>query len=133
MTGGADGLAVTQERRMRAAAARRTTMLREEAARLRDEVTRLHAEIDRQRDYIKAQDVIILEDREKAARQVEGITSALLEMTVNRDQMANALRVTSMEHQRLLRSTTWRITAPLRWAVSHIPTSVRRLIRRGSR
>ncbi|MFC7556012.1 hypothetical protein ACFQU7_32955 [Pseudoroseomonas wenyumeiae] len=71
MTGGADGLAVTQERRMRAAAARRTAMLREEAVQLRNEVTRLHAEIDRQRDYIKAQDVTILENRQEAARQVE--------------------------------------------------------------
>ena len=138
MTGRLDSLALTQERRVRAAAARRTAMLREESARLRDEavwlrneVTRLHAEIDRQRDYIATQAVARQDERQEAERKVEEVNAALREMTADRDRMEEAWRMSAAEHQRLLRSTTWRLTAPLRWAMGRVPSPVRRLLRRG--
>ncbi|ATR19533.1 hypothetical protein CTJ15_04010 (plasmid) [Roseomonas sp. FDAARGOS_362] len=136
--GRVDNLALTQERRVRAAAARRMAMLREESTRLRDEavwlrneVTRLHAEIDRQRDYIAAQAFAEQEERQEAKRQIQEVTAALRAMTAGRDRMEEAWRMSAAEHQRLLRSTTWRLTAPLRWAMGHVPPPVRRLLKRG--
>jgi hypothetical protein len=113
----ADAIALLQERRMRAVARRRTASMRDEMTRLRSQINALNS--------------TIAEERSQAARQLADVDAARREAAAERDRLHAAWRHSVSEHQSLLHSTSWRVTAPLRLTMARIPVPLRRRIRQG--